>query len=163
MIPKVLEDALNDQIKSELDSAYLYFSMSAYFESESLPGFAHWMRHQAREEFGHVMKYYDFLNDRSGRVRLQALGEPASEFQSPRDVFEKTLALEQEISAEINQLYELSKKENDNPTQVFLHWFIDEQVEEEKSIKQILEMLKRVGDAGPALVALDQQLGQRGS
>ena len=161
MLSDTVLTALNDQIKSELDSSYLYFSMSAYFESESLTGFAHWMRVQAHEEFGHVMKYYNFIHERGGRVTLQVLDQPSSDFASPRDVFEKTLAHEQSVSAEIRRLYELVSSEKDYASGIFVEWFIKEQVEEESSVQRIIDLLERAGDSGPALLALDQQLGNR--
>ena len=161
MLPERIESTLNDQIKSELESAYLYFSMSAYFEAENLPGFAHWMRVQAKEEFGHVMRYYDYINDRGGRIKLQALGEPEGNYNGPRDVFEKVLAHERSVTKKIHEFYELAAQEKDHPTEVFLQWFINEQVEEEGNPQQILSMIERVGETGPGLLTLDQQLGRR--
>lgn len=161
MLSKTLQDAMNEQIKNELYSAYIYLSMSAYCEAENLPGFAHWMRLQAQEEVGHAMKFYDFICDRGGRVALKAIDQPPIEFQSPLDVFEKTLEHEQKVTGMIHNLYALAVQEKDYPSQVFLQWFVDEQVEEEKNASQIVETLKMIGDQGPALIMLDRELAQR--
>lgn len=161
MLSKTLQDAMNEQIKNELYSAYIYLSMSAYCEAENLPGFAHWMRLQAQEEVGHAMKFYDFIYDRGGRVALKAIDQPPIEFGSPLDVFEKTLEHEQKVTGMIHNLYALAVQEKDYPSQVFLQWFIDEQVEEEKNASQIVETLKMIGDQGPALIMLDRELAQR--
>ncbi|MGQ9493464.1 MAG: ferritin [Anaerolineae bacterium] len=162
MLNKKLQDALNEQIKNELYSGYLYLAMSAYFEANNLPGFAHWMRVQASEEQTHALKFFDFVVDRGGRVELQAIDQPPVEFQSPLAVFEATLAHEQKVTGLIYKLYELAIAENDYPAQVMLQWFINEQVEEEKNAAQIVETLKMIGERGQALVMLDRELGQRG-
>jgi ferritin len=161
VLSQKLQDAINEQIKNELYSAYLYLSMSAYSEDASLPGFANWMRLQAQEEVSHAMKFFDFINERGGRVVLHAIDQPPAEFESPIDLFERTLEHERKVTGMIHQLYELALKENDYPTQVMLHWFIEEQVEEEDSASQILDTLERIGDKAYALVALDRELGRR--
>ncbi|MDY6875504.1 MAG: ferritin [Chloroflexota bacterium] len=161
MPSKTIEDAMNKQIKNELYSAYLYLSMSAYCESANLAGFAHWMRVQAQEEVEHAMKFYDFLPSRGGRVVLQAIDQPPVEFHSPLNVFEKTLEHEQKVTAMINDLYTLAVQEKDYASQVFLQWFVTEQVEEENSATQIIETLKIIGDEHQALLMLDRELGRR--
>jgi ferritin len=163
MLSKVIQDAINEQIKNELYSAYLYLSMSAHFEAVNLSGFAHWMRLQSQEEVMHAMKFFDFVNERGGCVALQAIDQPPIEFGSPLDVFEQTLEHERKVTALINGLYELALEENDYPAQVMLHWFIEEQVEEEDSAGQIVEMLKMIGDKTQALLMLDRELGRRGA
>lgn len=161
MLKKSLLDAMNSQIKHELYSAYFYLSMSAYFEASNLPGSARWMRLQAQEEQGHAMKFFDYIHDRGGQVVLQAIDQPPSDFKSPLDVFERTLAHEQKVTGLINSLYELAVKENDYASQSFLQWFVDEQVEEEKNATQIVEMLRMVGDHKGNLLMLDHRLGER--
>jgi ferritin len=163
MLSKTLQDAMNEQIKNELYSAYLYLSMSAYCEAANLPGFAHWMRMQAQEEEAHAMKFYDFIYERGGRVVLQAIDQPPVEFPSPLAVFEQTLEHEQKVTAMIHDLYTLAVEEKDYASQAFLQWFVTEQVEEEDSASQILETLKMIGDKGHALLMLDRQLGSRGA
>ncbi len=163
MLNKKVQGAINEQIKNELYSGYLYLSMSAYFEANNLPGFARWMRLQAEEEQEHALKFFDFVNDRGGRVMLQTIDQPPVEFESPRAIFEQTLEHEQKVTHLIHQLYELALEENDYPSQVMLQWFIDEQVEEEKNATEIVETLRMVGDKGQALVMLDRQLGRRGA
>jgi len=161
MLNKEVQDAMNEQIKNELYSAYLYLSMSAYSESISLPGFAHWMRVQAQEEQGHAMRFYRFIAERGGRVELQALDQPPAEYGSPLDLFEKTLAHERKVTGLINDLYALAVREEDYASQVFMQWFITEQVEEEQNATQILEVLKMIGDSAQGLLMLDRELGQR--
>ena len=163
MLSKTIQDAMNEQMKNELYSAYLYLSMSAYCEAANLPGFAHWMRVQAQEEVSHAMKFYDFIYERGGRVVLQAIDQPPVEFQSPLHVFEQTLEHEQKVTGMIHDLYGLAAQEKDYASQAFLQWFVTEQVEEEGSATQIVETLKMIGDKGQALVMLDRELGKRGA
>lgn len=161
MFSKAVHKALNEQIQHEFYSAYIYLSMSAYCDSINLAGCAHWLRLQAQEEVAHAMKFFGFINDRGGRVTLEALDQPPAEFQSPLTVFEQALEHERKVTASIHRLYDLAVRENDYPTQVLLHWFISEQVEEEKSAGDIVELLKLSGGEGPALILLDRQLGAR--
>jgi ferritin len=161
MLNPAIEQALNDQIQKEFHSAYIYLAMSAYFEAENLPGAAHWMRHQAEEEQEHAMKIFDFVNDRGGRVALQAIGEPPAGYASPLAVFEAAYAHEQKVTKSIHGLYALAVKEGDYPTQVMLQWFIDEQVEEEKNASAIVAQLHMVGDSPAALFMIDRQLAAR--
>jgi ferritin len=161
MINQTIQQALNEQIKHELESAYVYLSMAAYFESINLQGFAHWMRLQHQEETSHAMKLFDYLHDRGGRVLLKAIEQPPVEFDSCMDVFERALAHEQKVTTLINSLYDLAIKENDHATQIHLQWFITEQVEEEKSAAEVVDKLKMAGDHPGALFLLDQQLGGR--
>jgi ferritin len=161
MISKQVEDAMNDQLKLELRSAYSYLAMSAYCEAETLPGFAHWLRAQAEEELGHAMKFYTFIVDRGGRVRLQDLGKPAESFSSLLEVFEQSLDNERSVTNAINELYTLTAKEQDYASQAFLNWFVTEQVEEEKTVEGIIDDLKRVGQSGEALYLMDKDLGAR--
>ncbi|HEX9581681.1 MAG TPA: ferritin [Gemmatimonadales bacterium] len=160
-LSKKMQDALNDQIQREFYSAYLYLSMSAYCSAENLPGFTTWMRLQAQEEVGHAMRIYDYLDDRSARVVLQAVKQPPSRFKSPLDVVEGVKRHEEAVTASINELYALAQAENDYATQTFLHWFITEQVEEEKSTTQLAERLKMAGDNKSAVLLLDREVGSR--
>jgi ferritin len=161
MLNKKLESAINDQIQRELASAYIYLSMATYFEAHTLPGFANWMRIQFHEEQFHALKFYDFVFDRGGVVKLQPIEGPPVEFKSPIDVFEQTLAHEQKVTGHINDLYALSLEERDYPCQTLLQWFIDEQVEEEKNAGDILDMLKMTEGNSHALLMLDRELGAR--
>ena len=161
VLGKAVEDAMNEQIKNELFSAYQYLSMAALCEAENLPGFAHWMRAQTREETEHAMKFYDFILDRNGRVVLQGIDGPLVEFGSPLEVFEKALEHERRVTAMINDLYGLAARENDYASQTFLQWFVTEQGEEEKNAGDVVETLRMVGDKSEALFLLDRELGQR--
>jgi ferritin len=161
MFSPVVQDKMNQQIMHEMYSAYMYLSMSAHCESANLPGFARWLRMQAEEEMEHALKFYDFIHERNGKVVLFAIDQPPSEFGTPREIFEQVYAHEQKVTGLINSIYELSVKENDYPSQIFLHWFIEEQVEEESNSSQILETLKMIGDSANGLFMLDRQLGKR--
>jgi ferritin len=161
MYSKRVMELMNEQIKHELYSAYLYLSMSAYFEGESLPGFAHWMRVQAAEEQEHAMKFYDFIYERGGRVLLQAIDQPPAEFESLREVFKQTLEHEKKVTGLIEAIYAAAVEDKDYASQTFLNWFIDEQVEEEKNATDLLETLRMVGDKGSALIMFDRELGRR--
>ena len=161
MLNKKIEDAFNVQMNWELYSAYLYLSMAAYFDSINLPGFANWMRIQVQEELAHAMKFYDHLNDRSGRVKLQTIKAPETDWESPLAAFEDTLEHEQEVSLKINKLVKLTRDELDTAAEIFLQWFVTEQVEEEASADKAIQDLKLAADAPGALVMLDREMAQR--
>ena len=161
MLSKTMMKALNEQINHELYSSYLYLSMAAYCEAANLPGFAQWMKVQSGEETKHGMKIYNYVNDRDGKVILQAIDQPPTDFKSPIDMFTKAYQHEQKVSGLITKLYELAVKENDYPTQMMLQWFITEQVEEEKTANDIVEQLKMIGDVPVSLMMMDRQLGAR--
>lgn len=152
---------INDQIAKEFYAAYLYLSMSAYFEVENLPGFAHWMRMQHQEEVTHAVRLFDLLLGRGEGVELQAIEKPPSDFGGPLAGMEQALAHEQQVTVAINQLYELAIKEKDYPAQLELQWFISEQMEEEKTVSDIIARIKLAGDSGPAMLMLDKELGGR--
>ena len=160
-ISTTVQDAINEQIKNELYSAYLYLSMSAHFEAVNLPGFAKWTRLQADEELSHAMKFYDYLNERGGRVILHAIEQPPIEWGSPQEIFEAILAHEQKVTGLINDLYATALAEKDYASQVMLHWFIDEQVEEENNASQIVEQLKLAGDRPGNIMYIDRHVGKR--
>lgn len=156
-----IEDAFNDQLRNEYQASYLYLSMAAWCEAEDYPGFAQWMQMQSQEEKEHAMRFYDHIQDRDGRVRLQALTEPQSDWESPLVLFQDALEHEQKVTDQINDLYDLAKKEGDNAAQTFLHWFIDEQVEEEDTLRNIVAQLEMAQSDPGALFQLDRELGTR--
>jgi ferritin len=158
---KKLEQAINNQIQAELYSSYLYLSMSAYFESVNMPGFAHWMRVQSHEEEEHALKFYKYIVARGGRVTLQAIQQPPVTFDSVLAVAEMTYEHEQKVSTMIYKLSELAVEVGDHASEVFLHWYINEQVEEENNTRTIVDQLKMVGDHIMGLVMLDRQLAAR--
>ncbi len=162
MLSASIQDLMNNQIKHELYSAYLYLAMSTYLEAQNYPGAAKWMRSQAGEEVEHAMKFVDHIHDRGGRVTLQAIDQPPSEFGSLCDAFHGALGHEQKVTALIHNIYAQAVQENDYASQSFLTWFVNEQVEEEKSAGDVLTQLERVGDNPAALFMLDSQLGKRG-
>lgn len=156
-----LEQAINDQIQAEIYSAYLYLAMSAYCEDISMPGYAHWLRVQSEEEIEHAMKFFHYVNERGGRVILQAIQQPEAEFDSPLDVAKQTYEHEQKVTSLIHDLYALAVEEKDYAAQVFLQWYIDEQVEEEDNATRLVEMFEMVKDSPNGLFMLDQKLGAR--
>jgi ferritin len=161
MISKKMEEALNGQLNAELYSAYLYLSMAAYFESSALAGFANWMRVQNAEEQFHVMKLYDYIIERGGRVILRPIEAPPSDWDSPLAVFEATLTHEQKVTGLINDLMDLARGEKDNASEIFLQWFVNEQVEEEDNVSKVLGQLKLIKDSPQALFMMDREMGQR--
>ena len=161
-IKEKIQDALCKQINAELYASYIYLSMSAYFESMNLSGFANWMRAQTREENEHAMKIYDYVFERGGDVSLSAIDKPPSEFKSPLGAFEAAYEHEKKVTGMINDLVDLASKEGDKATESMLKWFIDEQVEEEDQTLKIVETLKQIGDSSMGLIMLDRELGKRG-
>lgn len=156
-----LQRAMNDQIQKEFYAHYLYLAMSAWFEERNFEGFAAWMRIQADEERNHAMRIFDFVLHRGGKVRLQAIPEPATKWKTALEVFEDARRHEQMVSGSINALYARATSEKDYASQVMLQWFITEQVEEEKTSTALAERLRLVGDSATGLLILDRQLGER--
>lgn len=161
MIASKVQDAFNNQLNAEAYSAYLYLSMAAYFQSINLPGFANWMRVQEQEERVHTLAFYDYIISRGGRVRLQAVQAPPTDWASPLAVFQAAYAHEQEVSGLINDLVNLVVKERDHAAQIFLQWFVNEQVEEEDNANRVVQKLKLMGEGGSSLFLIDQELAQR--
>ena len=161
MLNKKMEKALNDQLNAEMYSSYLYLSMAAYFQSINLSGFSTWMRVQTQEEMVHAMKFYDFINERGGRVALGQIEGPPTEWESPLDAFEAALEHEQKVTGLINTLMDLALEGRDHATQIFLQWFVTEQVEEEDSANEVIQKIKLMGDAQGGLFMIDRELGQR--
>lgn len=160
-IEKKIEDAVNKQINNELFSQYLYLSMSANFETMGLKGMANWMKVQAQEEFTHAMRLYDYLIGRGGKVVLDKIEKPKTEWKSPLEAFEEAYKHEQFITSKINELVDLANSEKDHATSSMLKWFVDEQVEEEASVDEIVQKLKHVQNAPGGNFIIDQELGKR--
>lgn len=160
MDKKVFE-AMNEQIMHELYSAYFYLSMSAWADAENLPGAATWLRFQAKEEQEHAMKFYDYLLDRGEKVKLLAIEQPPLEFASLKEVFAKVYEHEQKVTALLNAIYEKALEAKDVASQALLHWYLVEQVEEEKNASTILAMVEKVAGSVGGLYQLDHQLGKR--
>ncbi len=161
MLNNTIAEELNKQINREIYSAYLYMSMSAYSQHIGLKGFANWFMVQYNEEMEHAMKIYTYVNDQGAQVKLLAIDEPPAEFDSPLDMFEKTLKHEQFITKSINDLVDLAIEEKDHATEIFLQWFVTEQIEEEGNDNDIIGQLKLIGDNGNGLLMLDRELGSR--
>jgi len=161
MINKRVQDVINDQINAEFYSAFLYLSMSAYFEGIDLPGFANWMKIQFQEEQAHAMGMFDFVNERGGRVELNTIEKPDFEWKNSIEVFEATLAHEEHVTGLINNLMSVALEEKDYASSNFINWYIKEQVEEESNVNNLLNQLKLVNGEGQALLMLDRELAQR--
>lgn len=161
MIGKRMQDAMNEQIKHELESAYLYLSMVAYFHSESLDGMAQWMTVQAQEELAHAMKFFNHIDERDGRVELKALSQPQKEWASPLEAYKAAYNHERFITDKINDLVKLASEEGDHAAGILLQWFVTEQVEEESSTLKVVDLLERIGDSGHGLIMADRELGTR--
>ena len=161
MLSKKVEDAINKQIVAELYSGYLYLAMAAYFESENLNGMGQWMKSQAFEELYHAMKFYDYVNERGGRVLLKGIDEPQKEWKSPIDAFKAAYNHEVKVTGMINELVDIARAENDKATESFLMWYVDEQVEEEAQTNEIVNKLNLMASAPGGLFMLDEKLGQR--
>jgi ferritin len=161
MMSEKVQKAINEQIHAELSASYAYLAMSAYCDRNSFTGAAQWLRLQSHEEYGHAMRLFDFMLARHAKVALKDLGVPKSEFDSLRDVFETAYAQEQAVSAQIEALYELAFNEKVYPAVVQLEWFLTEQVEEEKTCREVVTKLRMVKDDPASLLEIDRELGTR--
>ncbi len=157
MLDPKLETALNDQMNLEFASAHVYLAMAAHMDGRNLVGSATWMRMQAGEERDHAMRFFEHILDRGGRVRLGMIDAPPDDFGSPLETFSRALEHERKVTEAILTL----SKKADRTTEVFLEWFITEQVEEERSVEQIVGSMELAGDSGAALLILDRELGAR--
>lgn len=160
LTPRML-DALNEQMKWEFFSGYLYLSMSSYFAELGLSGFSNWMKMQAQEELSHAVKFYDYILERGGRAILGAIDKPDESWDSPLAAFEHTLEHEQLVTSRINDLVNIAGEEKDHATGIFLQWFVTEQVEEEDSVGEVLSKLKLIGKDGSGMFMMDKELGSR--
>ena len=161
MLSETIQDAFNDQLNFEMYSANIYLAMAAWFDSQNLVGFANWMKVQYEEEMFHAMKFYNFINERGGRVVMKAIAEPSNKWDSPLAAFENALAHERIVTGRINDLVARATQEKDHASVNFLQWFVGEQVEEEANVDGVAQQLKLVQGAPGGLFMLDRELGQR--
>ncbi|HNX68984.1 MAG TPA: ferritin [Candidatus Omnitrophota bacterium] len=161
MISEKMNKVISEQVNKELYSAYLYVGMAAYAASLSLNGIANWFKVQAGEEVSHATKFMNYVNEQGGKIALRAIDAPDQKFTSVAQLFEKTLAHEKEVTASINGLVSLAQKEGDNATEIFLQWFVTEQVEEEANPTEILQKLEIGGKSGSSILILDGILAGR--
>jgi len=161
MITQRVRDALNAQIDDELQAAYQYLAMASCAENKGLTGTANWFFLQAQEELMHGRRLYDYVHSQGEQVFLAGIAKPQADFDSPLSMFEAALAFEVKVSAKIGEVLQLAREENDNATQIFLQWFVTEQVEEEEQARNIIDMLKLAGEKGEGLFLVDKELGQR--
>ena len=161
MIGEKMQDAMNDQIAAEFYSAHLYLSMSAYLESIDLPGFANWMRVQYQEETTHGEKIFDHIIERDGRAVVRTFEEVPAEWNSVLEIFEEAYKHEQKVTSLINNLVNIALEEKDHASYNFLQWFVNEQVEEEASVKAIVQQLRLIGESKSGLFMVDRELGAR--
>jgi ferritin len=153
--------AINTQINSEFQAWYQYLAMAAFFEREKFTGAAKWLKLQSVEEYQHGMKLFDFVLARNGAVELAAIEQPTIEFDTFGDVFERVLENEERVTAQINDLYELAFRSKAFAEMTELQWFLTEQVEEEKTAREIVARFRLVGDDAGSLLDLDRELGAR--
>jgi len=156
-----MEKALNDQVVAEFDSAYLYLSMAAWAEVNGLKGAANWLRIQFQEEQAHGLHFYDYIKDRGGKVKLMGITAPEHEWKDLLSLFEAVKEHERKVTERINKLYSQSLDIKDHATSAFLHWFVTEQVEEEKNVQDVIDQLKMIGRDGSGLYMLDKELATR--
>ena len=161
MLTQRLQDVLNEQMKNEFYSAYLYLAMAGYFQSEDLPGFANWMRVQALEEMTHGEKFFNFICNTQGRTDLRAIAAPCNAYASPLEAMAYGLKHENFVTESIGKLMDVAREENNHAAQIFLQWFVTEQIEEEANFSLIIRKLKRVEGDGRGLLMLDQELSTR--
>lgn len=160
-LSKKMEEALNKQLNAELFSSFLYLSMSADFHSKNFTGFAAWLELQAKEENEHAMKFYRYILERGGKIKLLTIDAPKDEWQTPLDAFTDAYEHEKKVTGMIHKLLEIAIEEKDYATQEMLQWFVKEQVEEEAQTFQIVEQLKMIGDSKNGWFMLDHRLGKR--
>ncbi len=163
MISERMANELNKQINAELYSSYLYLSMSAYFDNSGYKGFATWMRTQAEEEYAHAMKFYDYMLDVGGKIELDKIEKPQTDWESPFEIFEAARKHELYITKLINDLVTVANQENDYATNIFLQWFVTEQIEEVSTVTDILDKFKMIGESKESYYFLDKELGERGT
>ena len=161
MISDKMNAALNEQINKEMYSAFLYMAMSSHSSGIGLKGVANWYMVQYHEEMFHAMKLYEYIHSQGGKVTLLPIAQPPAEFDSPLDMFTKTLAHEQMVTQSINQLMDLAIEERDHATRIFLQWYVTEQVEEEENDNEIIDQLRLIDGSPQGLMMLDRELGQR--
>ncbi|MCD4806675.1 MAG: ferritin [Methanococcoides sp.] len=161
MISERMVKALNGQINKEMYSAHLYMAMSAYSSNIGLSGFANWFMVQYQEEMLHAMKFYNYIVDQGAKVELQAIEKPAKEFGTTLDMLNATLEHEKFITRSINDLVDLAIEEKDHATNIFLQWYITEQIEEEGNDNEIIDKLKLAGEEGNGLFMIDKDLAAR--
>lgn len=161
MLSQSVQLLLNQQVAKELYASNLYLAMSGHFAEANLMGMANWMRIQSEEERGHALRFFDFVIDREGQVEVGAVDQPPAEFGNPVEIFAQALEHERKVTASINAIYAQAVKNDDYATQIFLQWFITEQVEEEASAAEMVERLKMAGDDRAALLMLDAEMKGR--
>jgi ferritin len=161
MISKTMFNAMNEQIKNELESAYIYLSMAHYFHSQNFDGMAHWMRAQVHEETIHAMKFFDHLISRGASVTLLDLKQLKTTWKNPLEPWKDAYAHEQFITAKIHNLMKIARKENDYTAEPMLAWFVKEQIEEEENTDKVVRQMERIGDSKEGLFLLDRELGAR--
>jgi ferritin len=161
MLSAKMTTALNDQLNFEYFSAYLYLQMSAYFETKGLKGCANWMRIQYQEELSHVDKFFHYIIERGSKVTLAQIAKPKNSWKSIVAPFEDAFEHEQKVTARIGKLVNMARTEKDHATELFLQWFVGEQVEEEASVSEIVDQIKLAGEKGGGMFMVDKELAGR--
>ncbi len=161
MLSEKMQAALSRQINEELESAYVYLAMASESERLGLPGFTNWFKLQYHEELGHADRFFNYVHERNGKVNLEAIAKPNISDETPLSLLEKTLEHEQHISKCIFNLKDLARAESDHATDVFLEWFVNEQVEEEASVQTVIDQLRLIDGSPNGLFLIDRELASR--
>jgi ferritin len=161
MVHEKMQQLMNEQIKNEFYSAYLYLSVAAYFHRKGLDGMAQWMRVQAMEEQVHAMKFFDHIRDRDGMIQLLPLDQPQAEWPSPLDAWKAAYDHEKLITGKINSMVKLANEVGDYAAMPLLNWFVDEQIEEEAQTLKAVQEIELIGGKGDGLLMLDREMGAR--
>ncbi len=161
MINETLQKAFNEQINKEFYSEYLYLAMKIYFQEQNLQGFVNWFDVQVQEEHAHAMGMFNYLNERGGSIKLEAIEKPVVEGDCPLTIFEHVLRHEEFVTSRINALMDVAEEVRDRAALSFLDWYLKEQVEEEASVSGVLATLRLIGDDKKALLMLDKDLAAR--
>ncbi|MEM7782939.1 MAG: ferritin [Planctomycetota bacterium] len=161
MLTSKIQSALNKQLNQEMHSAYVYLAMAAEADKMGLPGFTNWFKMQYNEELSHADRFFNFILERDGEVFLDTIAKPEISVESPLSLFEKALDHEKHITSCIFKIKDLAKEESDHATDVFLEWFVSEQVEEEANTRGVIDQLKMVKDNANGLFLIDRELAGR--
>ena len=154
--------AYDKQITMEIEASLVYRQLAIVTAAADLPGMAQWLRAQADEEIGHANKFIDHILDRDQVPTIGAIAAPTVPVNgSPAEVFGAALAHEEKVSKAIRELYLAAEKAGDLDSRPLLNWFLEEQIEEEATVREILGQLRMVGDDGVGLLRLDSDLGAR--
>ncbi len=161
MLKPEMEKMLNEQINKEFFASYLYLDMAATCSKMGRPGYAKWFRLQAKEEVGHAIRIYKYIDEQGGEIKLEAIDKPKVNEKTMKGLFEKALEHEKFVTKSINEIMDAAVKNKDYATQIFLQWFVTEQLEEESSVQAIIDTIENMGDDKAGMFLLGKKLAGR--